>query len=76
MYINSFSQPYQTSTNLTEAKNFIENESMNLRGITKSVSLKEKKALEFLTANYNSYDMNLALVTCQLHNFKVKFCYS
>ena len=33
------------------------------------VSLKEKRALEFL-AN-SSYDVNLALIVCQLHNFKV-----
>lgn len=30
----------------------------------------EKKALEFLASNIQSYDMNLALVICQLNNFK------
>ena len=38
-------------------------------GLKSGVSLKEKRALEFL-AN-SSYDVNLALIVCQLHNFKV-----
>lgn len=37
----------------------------------KSVSIHEKKALEFLASNISAYDMNLALVICQLNNFKV-----
>jgi hypothetical protein len=37
---------------------------------TTVTSLKEKKALEFLTSNYSNYDTNLALSICQLHNFK------
>lgn len=35
-----------------------------------SLSPYEKKALEFLASNIQSYDMNLALVICQLNNFK------
>ena len=41
--------------------------------ILKVVSIKEKRALEFLVSNYGNYDINLALVICQLNNFKVKF---
>jgi vacuolar protein sorting-associated protein 11 len=32
---------------------------------------KEKRAFNFLSSNYASYDMNLALIICQLHNFRV-----
>jgi hypothetical protein len=41
----------------------------------KVLSLQERKALEFLSTS-TSYDMNLALVICQLHNFKVAFILS
>ena len=37
----------------------------------KTISLQEKRALEFLTQNHMLYDLNLALVICQLHNFRV-----
>lgn len=56
-------------------KNFLEDVE-NYRSVaTKSVTLKEKRALEFLTNNYNSYDMNLALIICQLHNFRPGMLY-
>lgn len=71
LYINTFSDPNKDSNNLDEAKSFLENVG-NYRSVsTKSVTLKEKRALEFLTNNYDSYDMNLALIICQLHNFRV-----
>jgi hypothetical protein len=38
------------------------------------MTLKEKKALEFLTSNSN-YDMNLAFCVCQLNNFKAGLLY-
>lgn len=76
LYINSFSEPNKNSkasTNLDEAKNFLQDvDGVNYRNVlTKSVSLKEKRAIEFLTTNPSAYDMNLALIICQLHNFRV-----
>lgn len=38
----------------------------------KLTSINEKKALDFLATNISSYDMNLALSICQLHQFKVR----
>lgn len=38
---------------------------------SKISSLQERRALEFLMLNNSSYDMSLALVICQLHQFKV-----
>jgi vacuolar protein sorting-associated protein 11 len=39
------------------------------------LTLKEKKVLEFLTNNSSSYDVNLALIICQLHNFRVNIIF-
>jgi hypothetical protein len=44
----------------------------NIENDEKTLSFQEKKALEFLTSS-SSYDMNIALVICQLHNFKVNY---
>ncbi len=77
LYINSFSEPQKNlrASGLDEARNFLQEVEVGVNyrsSLTKSVSLKEKRALEFLTVNYNSYDMNLALIICQLHNFRVR----
>lgn len=75
LYINSFSDPFKSTNKLDEARHFLQDVDTNSyhgrNSANKSVSLKEKKALEFLMANSEAYDMNLALVICQLHNFRV-----
>jgi hypothetical protein len=79
LYINSFSDPF-TKKKLGSNKNLIDELKMDSssppsvssikQSATTVASLKEKKALEFLTSNYSLYDTNLALGICQLHNFK------
>ena len=90
LYINSFSDPIrsrqklptlqQSPTNFKD--DFItENNSSTTTATTaaannkSTISLQEKKALEFLTNNYSQYDTNLALVVCQLYNFKAGMLY-
>lgn len=79
LYINSFSDPL-TKKKIGSNKNIIDELNMESssppsvsqikQSATTVTSLKEKKALEFLTSNYTLYDTNLALSICQLHNFK------
>ena len=71
LYVNSFS----ATDSKASSKSLIDEISPPVASKQPSsntvASLKEKQALEFLTANYSTYDTNLALVICQLHNFKV-----
>jgi gas vesicle protein len=74
LYINSFSnESLNKETNLP-LKNKLP-EILTKVDDEKRVSFYEKRALEFLTQNYTLYDMNLALVICQLHNFKAGMLY-
>ncbi len=43
---------------------------INEKPKTVVISVNEKRALEFLANNQSAYDINLALIVCQLHNFK------
>ena len=82
MYINSISSASSNKEHNLQLKNKtvknlsnkIASEEVNAK-TEKSISLQEKRALEFLTQNHMLYDLNLALVICQLHNFKVIYTY-
>ena len=77
MYINSFSNEslskasylQQKSKGATKALSQAEELEITTKS-DKTISLQEKRALEFLTQNHTLFDMNLALVICQLHNFR------
>ena len=74
LYIKNISESAKNTNDNNKKKDLIDhaiNESAD--DLTEKVlSLQERKALEFLTSS-SSYDINLALVICQLHNFKVYF---
>lgn len=67
LYIDSFSklQKKDSTSKLSHGLNNEENSSL------RSISIQERKALEFLKSSNSNYDMNLALNICQLHQFKV-----
>lgn len=54
-------------------KSIADTQSTNKKEPNKVMTLQEKKVLEFLTSSSSSYDTNLALILCQLYNFRVIF---
>jgi hypothetical protein len=74
LYIKNISESKnRPNSQQTEKRNLID-DAMNEPsvGSDKAMSMQGRKAVEFLSTS-NSYDMNQALIICQLHNFKVCF---
>ncbi len=77
LYINSFSNESSNrdANSLSKSKSLKTTKEEFSPKSEKIISFQEKRALEFLTQNHMLYDMNLALGICQLHNFRVNFCF-